>query len=423
MRKTLFSLFALGAILICLPASAQTVSSLNLSNNAIVGGQPTTVTATLASPAPAGGTRVIFYSLSPRLSFPVTPVDVAANGTTATFTFTPLPVDTTGAATVAAVVAGSPTVQTATLTLFASRQFRWRIAVYRPGTAEWYLRNDDGTATRVQFGQAGDIPRPDDYLEGPNGPGPNGAARHQIAVYRPSTGQWFIRSNTNGQAVGPISFGQANLDIPAPSDYLGQGKSQIAVFRPTSQQMFILSNATGTGATSIVNLGFGQAGDVPQFIDFQGSGRGQVILYRPSNQNWLVRQDDGTNITAGPFGGSFAPSAGDIPVAGPYLGSSKGQLAVYRPSTGTWFIRQDTATPTGTPASAPATIQWGLSGVDIPVPGDYFGSGHFQVAVYRPTTGQWIIRTDTGDPVTVSFGGTTTGDLPVAAAYAPNFGP
>src|SRR5262249_51979612 len=126
---------------------------------------------------------------------------------------------------------------------------------------------------------------------------------------------------------------------------------------------------------------------------------------RPSNGQWTVRNEDGTSSTVGPFGGSFTPSAGDIPVSGPYLGTGRGQLAVYRPSTATWFIRQDTAAVTGTPASAPATIQWGLSGIDIPVPGDYFGSGHFQVAVYRPTTGQWLIRTDTGDPVTVQFGG------------------
>jgi len=422
MRKTLFSLFALGAILICLPASAQTVTSLALSRNTIIGGQQVQVTATLATPAPAGGATVVFYSLSPQLTFPVTTVSVPANGTQATFSFTPLPVDTTVPVSVAATVNGSPTVQTATLTLYASRQFRWRIAVYRPGTGQWFLRNDTGGSTTATLGQAGDIPVPDDYLEGTNGPG--GVARHQMAVYRPSTGQWLIRSNAAGNTVTTVApfGGTVATNIPAPSDYLGQRKTQVAVLSPSAQSLFILNDPIGGGVQQLA-VTFAQAGDAPQFIDFQGSGKGQVTLYRPSNQNWLIRLDDGTSVTAGPFGGSFTSASGDIPVAGPYLGTGRGQLAVYRPSTGTWFIRQDTATPTGTPGTAPATIQWGLSGVDIPVPGDYFGSGHFQVAVYRPTTGQWFIRTDTGDPVIVQFGGTSTGDIPVPAAYAPNFGP
>jgi hypothetical protein len=68
------------------------------------------------------------------------------------------------------------------------------IAVYRPSTGHWYVRN----GLSVSFGQSTDIPVVGDY---------DGDGITDIAVYRPSTGHWYVR---NGLSVG---FGNAT-DIP-----------------------------------------------------------------------------------------------------------------------------------------------------------------------------------------------------------------
>ena len=37
-------------------------------------------------------------------------------------------------------------------------------------------------------------------------------------------------------------------------------------------------------------------------------------------------------------------------------------------------------------------MTFGTPRVDVPVPGAYDGGGRTEIAVYRPTTGQWLIR-------------------------------
>ena len=69
-----------------------------------------------------------------------------------------------------------------------------------------HVRNPDGTETTYQFGTTGDQPVPADYF---------GYGRVQVAVYRPSTQQWFIRDDSGGTT--PVQWGGPD-DVPVPAD-------------------------------------------------------------------------------------------------------------------------------------------------------------------------------------------------------------
>ena len=92
--------------------------------------------------------------------------------------------------------------------------------------------------------------------------------------------------------------------------------------------------------------------------------------------------------------------------------TGKTDLAVYRPSSGEWKILQSS-----TDFASDVTLVLG-SGTDIPVAADYDGDGITDVAVFQPSTGMWIARLSSA-----GFAQTTlatlgaNGDIPVVGDY------
>ena len=223
------------------------------------------------------------------------------------------------------------------------------ITVFRPSTGQWFMRN----LGAVQFGDPSDIPVAGDY---------NADGVEDVAVFRPSTGTWFVRNQFTAQ------FGDPG-DVPVPGDFDGDGATDVAVYRPSTGDWFVRNQFS-------VNFG-GAGGYVPVVGDYNGDGIDDVAVFQRSTGMWFVR-----NQLALHFG-----DPGDRPVQGDYNGDGKTDIAVYRPATRQWFVRNLLA------------VQFGDPG-DIPVPRDYDGNGSVDVAIYRPSTHQWFIK----DQGAVSFG-------------------
>jgi parallel beta-helix repeat protein len=232
---------------------------------------------------------------------------------------------------------------------------RTDVAVYRPSTGVWYVRNRSST----QYGVAGDLPRPGDY---------DGDGTADIAVYRPSTGAWYVR----GQ---PSVYYGASGDLPIPGDYNGDGKTDIAVYRPATGAWYIRGQYTSQ---------YGLSTDIPVPGDYNGDGRTDIAVYRPSTGAWYI---------SGQYSAIYG-APGDVPVPGDYFGDGITDIAVYRPSTGAWYFRGH------------STAYYGAPG-DIPVPGDYNGDGKTDIAVFRPATGAWYVR----GQFTAFYG--SPGDIPI----------
>jgi len=84
-----------------------------------------------------------------------------------------------------------------------------------------------------------------------------------------------------------------------------------------------------------------------------------------------------------------------------YNGDGSTDVGVWRPGTGQWLVRGLTDTVWGEPT-------------DVPVPGDYDGDGRTDIAVWRPGNGTWYVRglseTVWGEPTDVPVPGDYNGD-------------
>jgi hypothetical protein len=91
--------------------------------------------------------------------------------------------------------------------------------------------------------------------------GYDGDGKTDMAVYRPSTGVWYIQqSSTNNTTYVTYQWG-LSTDVPVPGDFDGDGKTDLAVFRPTTGVWYLLLSSTNF--TVSASDQWGLPGDVP----------------------------------------------------------------------------------------------------------------------------------------------------------------
>ena len=140
----------------------------------------------------------------------------------------------------------------------------------RKPTRSWF--------SRAAKSSSGDKPVPSDY---------DGDFKTDIAIYRPSTGEWWISRSSHG-GINVFQFG-TSTDKPVPGDYTGDNKTDAAFWRPSTGEWFVLRSED----FSYYAVPFGLSDDLPTPGQFDGDGKFDLAVYRPSTNRWYVQVTGG----------------------------------------------------------------------------------------------------------------------------------
>ena len=301
----------------------------------------------------------------------------------------------------------------------ASNQLQWIVQTPAGSAPPWF--GPSGAAFSVAGGSANAVPFAGDF---------DGDGVTDLAYYNMSTATWTVYESSNYRVQGASTFsmGTPNASIPVVGDFDANGPSEEAVFTLNAQGLGVWSIASIlTGTRSFT---FGQTGDIPLAGDFDAIGYDEAAVYRPSTGQFLVLNPTNgqtetfsiPGISTGVAGSSPSPDLSSlVPVAGQYDNQTyfnqaianhqtlpifgHTEPAVFDPNTGVFTILG--------PSNVVYTVSGFQSG-DIPAPADYLGQGSDQVVVYRPSTGQFIEGTNSGQMTTLAtLGG--SGDIPITA--------
>ena len=262
------------------------------------------------------------------------------------------------------------------------------LAVWRSSTGIWYVRPSSSAEsfTSTPWGAAGDAVVPGDY---------DGDGKTDKAVWRPGNGTWYTKSSASGSYTA-TAWG-ISTDRALPGDYDGDGKTDIAVWRPGNGTWYI-RKSSAAGIYTVKQ--WGQAGDMPVPADYDGDGKTDIAVWRPGNATWYILKSSEGGYTTAKWG-----TTGDTPVPADYDGDGKADIAVRRAGNGTWYALKSSG-------GGYTTTKWGIS-EDISVPADYDGDNKADVAVWRPSNGTWYILKSSASGYTSTKWG-IAGDVPVS---------
>ena len=255
----------------------------------------------------------------------------------------------------------------------------------------------------------------------------------RIGVYRPSTGEWFLDRNGSGTWEGcsidlcAQPFGGSDA-LPVVGDWNGSGTAKLGLFVPDASQWLLDANGNGIWdgcGIDICSQSFGEPTDIPVVGQWKKAGEERIAIFRPSEKRWHIDLNGDENLDRCKIDKCASLSvyeSGDVPVAGDWSGRGITQVGLFRPSTGQWFLNHDRNRVWNGCAKDLCIGPFGGSG-DLPVSGDWNGTGISKIGVFRPSTGEWFLDLNgngkwDGPSVDLYVSGYgQAGDLPVIANW------
>jgi len=269
------------------------------------------------------------------------------------------------------------------------------VAYFRPSDGNWAIYSSIGhdVVSSVRFGQQGDYPTPGSFVSSFSPASSYGGSRAMVAVYRPSTGVWYLNRMCGVQLCYRVLG--ATGDVPVGGDYDGDGMDDFALFKDGAWKV-LMSNDN-----SKLDSKWGTIGDQPVPGDYDFDGFTDLAVYRPGNGTWYVSLSSNGSSLIQRFG-----DLTDRPVPGDYDGDGRTDFAVFRPANGYWYILKS--------RDGSLTAQRLGIATDRPVPGDYDGDGRTDIAVFR--NGFWYILRSSAGFTIVKWGATDT--IPLTPGYS-----
>ena len=246
----------------------------------------------------------------------------------------------------------------------------------------------------------------------------------RIGIYRPSTGEWFLDLDGNGKFDEMDSYAEPigeTLGVPVVGDWDGSGKTKLGLFVPKSpQSQWLLECEVDNCVRS-----FGQPTDLPMVGRWTTGSIDEIGVFRPLEKKWYLDKNhngvlDGCRTDECPSFSIYME--GDIPVAGDWTGSGTTQLGLFRPSTAEWFLNRNGNRAWNGCKKDTCITGFGTAG-DVPVIGDWNGTGTSKIGVFRPSTGQWLLDLNgngkwdgsTVDLYVIGYG--ESGEIPIVGKW------
>jgi hypothetical protein len=222
----------------------------------------------------------------------------------------------------------------------------------------------------------------------------------RIGVFRPDTGEWFLDRTGNGQWDGCVLdtcislFGQAG-DLPVIGSWSGAGTSNIGTFNQTRGIWQLDRNGNGQwdgcALDTCISL-FGQPGELPVTREISGFNGTIIGTFQPQQGLWkfdLNGNNTFDSCSIDECDENFG-TPGDVPVVGYWISSGTKNIGIFRPSTGEWFLDVNGNGQWDGCGVDKCIEQFGDDG-DLPVVGDWNGTGEARIGVFRPSTGEWFL--------------------------------